>query len=98
MHRRKKARLHSSNTYLQKKKQNVTSQIKSVNNALKDFHDRCIITPIANANSNVALIRKRFYALTLFKEFGVMNSSQPAITCLKLTIETLEQEVKYVHV
>ena len=28
---------------------------------------------------------------------GAENPSQPAVTCLKLTIETLEQGIKYVQ-
>ena len=31
------------------------------------------------------------------KVFWSLNITQPAITCLKLTIETLEQGVKYVQ-
>ena len=41
--------------------------------ALKDLHDRSVITPIDKANSSVVLIYKRFYALTLFREPGINN-------------------------
>ena len=34
----------------------------------------------------------------MFFNFDAVTSSQPAITCSKLTIETLEQGVKYVQI
>ena len=41
---------------------------------LKDTRDKYVITPNDKANGNVALICKRFYALTLFRELGITNS------------------------
>ena len=41
---------------------------------VNDLHDSCVITPFDETNGNVALICKRFYALHLFREFGIKKS------------------------
>ena len=38
---------------------------------LADLHQNCIVVPVEEANKNVAIIGKIFYALTLMKELGV---------------------------
>ena len=40
----------------------------SIKSFCEDMHQRFIVTPTHQANGNVALVYKRFYALTLMKE------------------------------
>ena len=49
-------------------------QNKSVKDALKDLHDRYVITPIEMTNGNVALTCQKFNTLTLLRELGIANS------------------------
>ena len=44
-------------------------------NALQQFHSDFVIAPIDKATGNVAVICKRFYAMVLFKELGISESS-----------------------
>ena len=46
-------------------------QNKSVKETLKDLHDSYIVTPVDKAKGNEALISKRFYARTSFRELAI---------------------------
>ena len=48
---------------------------------LKMYHNHFVVSPIYNAPGNVPIICKRFYALTLIKEFRWKKGSNDHETC-----------------
>ena len=74
----KNAKLQSSN--ICPRKNHTSLQNKSGKEALKDLHDRYVITLIDEKNGNLTLICKRFCELTLLRELGI-NNSQSTNAC-----------------
>ena len=61
----------------QEKRWSMSPALKDLDcvNALQQLHSNYVIAPIDKATGNVAVICKRFYAMVLFKELGITNSS-----------------------
>ena len=60
-------------------------------NAVNKVNSNIVLMNVVNkVNSNIVLIN--------VKEMDFVSLTKPAFTCSKLTIETLEQGVKYVQI
>ena len=65
-----------------KKKHHSILKLQSSKECLSDLHSKFVMVPIDKASNNIAFICKRFYAIVLLQELGLIGSSSSTYTKL----------------
>ena len=64
------------------KKHHSILKLQSSKECLSDLHSKFVMVPIDKASNNIAFICKRFYAIVLLQELGLIGSSSSTYTKL----------------